>query len=872
MWCSVRARANTTHIQKANGGGPVTGAPISPFNAAASVNMAIWLFFEVWLANMFRAFRPQYFVSSIVFSIFIQVAATYGTRLATMDEVSSLIKRLTQAFFAGFGLSAAVNVLILPFTSRKLAVLRIGNNFYSIQKALKAQRHFMQSLSSREWFSVLESGDVQCNSQQNTISWPEADSLKDAIMDIAKGFAEIKAELRYAKREAGWDHLGPKELVELTRLLKSILASILWMKSLIEVATRIEKRGGWDYFRGGSGISHPVTGEVEKQQWNWIFEQTLRPTEQLSQAMDDGIDHVACSLRFRKSPAASRSDREANADVAAKQLEQMIGNYLKQQQDPLKTWLSWKDMDSPFQVEALKSGQKPADSQIRKRHQLQLYFLLDLQYSFVETARRILDLVRYADSRVVDGVMKKKRLIIPTWKQMRKWFWALLAREDRELDYQNYTRRSGTVRVYLDDVLQTGTDAEHLPSETVWEKVTDKFRIVLRLFGSPESFFGFRVAVATMTIAIVAFLRNSQIFYIQQRLVWGSIMVAISMTETTGSGIYGQFERLLGTAAGMVLSYIDWYIVDGQPAGVIVFFGITMVLSNTLYLKLPTDPVLPTITMATVSLIVGYALQTKKVGIAGSETNLQQYHPLFVLSPYRLATVVAGVGVAFLFTNFPHGDKESPEKVLEKAHARMLAKEIVLLQGMKHHNTFLAWELTIGGRFPQDTYAKLVQHSLNMLCCSEIVVSIANSLESVLTITDSEFSETWLGCFKQLSTTLDSRSREVASLLHTISSAILDDKPIPFYLKAPKPCPLTELITDLDGGLFNVQRVCEPTYSAFAAMEITMALIADDASQLLSETKRLVGRLDFIKDYPTSASGPFADSEPYQRSGEILGS
>lgn len=235
----------------------------------------------------------------------------------------------------------------------------------------------MQSLSSREWFSVQRLGEVQCKSQQDAILWPEAESLKDAIMEAAQGYAEIKAELRYAKREAGWDYLGPRELVELTRSLKSILASILWMKSLIEAATRIEKRGGWDCFRE-SGVSHPAAGEVEKQQWNWIFEQILGPTEQLSQAMDDGIDHIACSLRFRKPPAASRSDHEANGNVAAKQLEQLIGDYLKQQEGSLKTWLLWKDMDDPSQVEALKRGRKPADSQIRERHQLQLYFLLDV--------------------------------------------------------------------------------------------------------------------------------------------------------------------------------------------------------------------------------------------------------------------------------------------------------------------------------------------------------------------------------------------------------------------------------------------------------------------------------------------------------------
>lgn len=59
MWCAVRARANTTQIQGAKSGGPVAGAPISPFNAAASINMAIWFFFDVWLANMLGFRSPN---------------------------------------------------------------------------------------------------------------------------------------------------------------------------------------------------------------------------------------------------------------------------------------------------------------------------------------------------------------------------------------------------------------------------------------------------------------------------------------------------------------------------------------------------------------------------------------------------------------------------------------------------------------------------------------------------------------------------------------------------------------------------------------------------------------------------------------------
>lgn len=375
-----------------------------------------------------------------------------------------------------------------------------------------------------------------------------------------------------------------------------------------------------------------------------------------------------------------------------------------------------------------------------------------MESSLISTARRILDLIKYAGSKMDDGTMGKKRLVHPTWKLIKKWFWAALSREDQELDYYQYSRRSGTVKIYLNDVIQTGTDPEHLLPKNTWEKIGDNFRRGYHFFGSPESVFGFRVAVATMTVSLVAFLRNSQHFYIQQRLIWGSIMIAISMASTVGSAMYGQSMRLLATFIGMVLSYIDWYIVDQQPAGVLVFVGITMFLSHYPLIRFPAHAVPPIVEMVTVMLIVGYALQVKKVGVIVSESNEQEYHALYVLSPYRLATVVGGIGVAFIFTYFPsavtvkscfrgdlatflyllahyyssvyttnslvvrglagdYSEKKSLGRVLEKARTRVLAKEIVLLQAMEEHKWFFRWEPTTGGKFPRDAYDKLAEHA-----------------------------------------------------------------------------------------------------------------------------------------------------------------
>jgi hypothetical protein len=98
MWCAVKARENTTHIAVAQVG--------PSYNAAASANMGIWLFLEVWLINTsvlcalvcrssdspnrFRAYRPQYFLPSIIFSIFINVTGTYGTIFQSMQEAEAL--------------------------------------------------------------------------------------------------------------------------------------------------------------------------------------------------------------------------------------------------------------------------------------------------------------------------------------------------------------------------------------------------------------------------------------------------------------------------------------------------------------------------------------------------------------------------------------------------------------------------------------------------------------------------------------------------------------------------------------------------------------------------------------------------------------
>jgi hypothetical protein len=67
--------------------------------------------------------------------------------------------------------------------------------------------------------------------------------------------------------------------------------------------------------------------------------------------------------------------------------------------------------------------------------------------------------------------------------------------------------------------------------------------------------------------AIVAYLKDTQTFFLRQRVLWAIIMVAISMTRTSGQSVFNFVLRIFGTAAAMVGTYVIWYIVDGKTPG-----------------------------------------------------------------------------------------------------------------------------------------------------------------------------------------------------------------------------------------------------------------------------------------------------------------
>jgi hypothetical protein len=96
-------------------------------------------------------------------------------------------------------------------------------------------------------------------------------------------------------------------------------------------------------------------------------------------------------------------------------------------------------------------------------------------------------------------------------------------------------------------------DPEHLPPRNFGERIGDNIRKISDFFRSSSSAFAFRVTCASMSIAIINYLHDTQKFFQEQRLLWSMIMIAISMSRLAGQSTFNFGLRVIGTA---IVSFI----------------------------------------------------------------------------------------------------------------------------------------------------------------------------------------------------------------------------------------------------------------------------------------------------------------------------
>lgn len=264
------------------------------------------------------------------------------------------------------------------------------------------------------------------------------------------------------------------------------------------------------------------------------------------------------------------------------------------------------------------------------------------------------------------------------------------------------------------------------------------------------------------------------------------------------------------------------------------------------------------------TLIIGYELQVKKIGVAVSVSNGQAYYPIYELAPYRLATVMAGLLVAWIWTIFPYpisehsqlradlgsalylsanyysvvhetvslrvrgtreeleiGGKDSPMNKLEKARLKVFSKSMLVLQGLRTHATFVKFDFPIGGKFPKVTYDKIIARMQDILNFISLISYASKTFAEMNINQDDDSSESvWLRDFRRLTRDANVTSREITTTLALLSASVASGQPLPPHLNAPESYSLSTRLEAMDRDILSIRHMAEPGFAAFACMQI----------------------------------------------------
>lgn len=537
IYCCVAARRGDTNT----------------YNSSASAIAAVWLGFQVFWLSVLRAKLPQYNIPCIMWAIFANVSMIYGPQFATMALAKSFVKNLLVSFFTGFGIGAGVSLLVFPTNSRQVAFAGITSYIASLRGALQANLNYMHSLEREDMFAAAATNTIGEKPPKSA----EARAFKQKMASLSALHGKLTTDLPFAKREVAMGKIGPMEMQETFRLLRMIMIPTVGLSCMADIFVRIAETRGWDRDVDFSEAkAEDATNESEKlrikavNDWHALMKRLREPFGQITQTIDDGLEHVRVVLQLgaktwkktRGEPDVEKGDDKPKpGDEGFAQSFLLQSNaFHESKQVMLREWSSLHGIelpegffDHPEGMDVKTPGwmQEGMLTESHKRLRRQLFLCLYMEFLLISIARRTYNLIVAVDTLRANGKLDKKRLIVPGYKRSRKWFMSLFRGNEDAHDDNDFATDGQTRQVYLGDAYQRRKDPEHLPPVNAWEKFGDNLRKISHFFQSPAAAFALRATIATMSIAIISYLRDTQAFATSERLFWAQIMVRPGTSE-----------------------------------------------------------------------------------------------------------------------------------------------------------------------------------------------------------------------------------------------------------------------------------------------------------------------------------------------------
>ncbi|KAF2168084.1 hypothetical protein M409DRAFT_21530 [Zasmidium cellare ATCC 36951] len=809
MFCVIKGREQS-------GGGRPDDTDV-PYNAVASTVAAIWLIVQVYITSAIRYRYPWTIWMTSACLIFSNYGMVYVTQFPNMAAAFGFLRQLLFAHLVAFGVSAGVSLCVFPSNS--------GEPFY--KTALACAEEMREALNSN--LALME----HTARSTGTEVPPELDSARKQHKGKLDSLqTKLLAQLRHAQNEVAWGRLGTADLRTLRRLLEDIMIPLIGLCQVPDVMERTldDENGERDSQRSSD-------------QYRELLGSVIEPFSKASAAADAGLE---CSKATIGVDLRNHVPKDPNADqgTAVQLLQRAMDLLVESKSNLLDAWRAQHgsiSSDSTIDVSEDPCSKVEDYGQSRSN----LHMLLYTQLLLWSICHRVQQLLFWIEQLKASQTLEKRRLIKPEWANFKALTTLLQPWKRRVSDDQGN-------RYSKDKPPKAGSDSMLRRVLAVGLHLYQKST---RFFASPASGFGLRVTCATMTIAIVAFLPSSQDFYIKQHLVWAQYTISFAMQGSAGQGVRALCFRVAGTVVAACLAWVSYYIVVGIPAGVLVFYWLSVHFPMYIMALKPRYYTVGTVSAFALTTILGNALQPHGSG----QTTI-------VLGAIRLLAIVGGCFLASLWTVFPFpvseldgarkslGDcfaslaeyhtgfheivrarlkegfdqeKRSPNprsQDLEDMHSRLFVKCTSHLQTLRTQLRLAKWNIHMDGvsfsRAHYEAASKkvddLARNLQLMTFASGVFIDFVNTCPPTPTHRTSH----WVLDFRNLFDAAQHEGFGVAALLSLLSYAVRNETSLPPKLVPPNPERLWKILDEPERVAQQITQVDDPGAATFALMRI----------------------------------------------------
>lgn len=509
-------------------------------------------------------------------SIFAVVVLTRAGNWPTAGEGLRFAVRILKTFLVGFAAAAGVSLLVLPRTCRGI-VFRDVRGFVAEAEAVMEALERLVASASRSSFLTRQ----RTRLTEEGVEEDDEEGFAGARAHLARASgtldgleAKLRADLKYARNEVAWGKLSAADLDEVAVLLRGLLLPLSGMSllpSIVDGLAGTDEQDEAAAARSGRASSSSTAREEEEDEDE---EAPINGSiDALAQCLGDTRVMVGVGMQFflRRLELADEGSTGRRLDVEAATtpagLDVSSPEFVPLFRLRVGEMAAAKEKlrADGFVVRGSGSGADDDDMAVHRDLLLVLY-LFNLQAMILDAT---LDLIVFADKKTSEGTMSHSHLIHPPFPSFSPFNPQPTTPLGTPIPPSTNQNICGIQVI----------DPVHLSPTTPLERSSSAaLRPLARLVGSDLSKFGLRVAAASMSIGVVAFLHASHAWFVTQRGVWGMIVVVIGMGPTTGQSFLGFFMRIAATAVALSLSFVAWYVVGGRTPGVVVFLFVANVI------------------------------------------------------------------------------------------------------------------------------------------------------------------------------------------------------------------------------------------------------------------------------------------------------